>query len=114
MEKYFNLRTKVGTKIFSANGDFVLDKVPDNALFWFLQGVTWLGLKPEAVDFLVKNPLVNALLKLEKLKKLREQQGFLDDVEILQSAINQLQSENNKEPPEGSGIPKTKSIKPKK
>lgn len=110
MEQYFNLRVKAGTKIFSGTGDFVLDKVPDNALHWFLQGVTWLGLKPEAVDFLAKNPLV----KLEKLKKLREQQGFLDDVEILQSVINQLQSENNKEPPEGSGNPKTKSVKPKK
>lgn len=106
MEKYFNLTIKIGSRIFSSDkGDFIIEEVPDDALDRLMKGATWLELKPEANELLLKQ----SLLKLEKLRDLRERQGFLGDVEIIQKAINQLQSKT----PEESGIPKKEPPKPK-
>lgn len=91
--KCFELRVKVGTRIFSSRGDYTIEEVPQDAWERFQEGSTWLKLSSEAVEEL-KN-LSEA--EVRKLLILREKQGFDDDVKIIEKALKSKASKSKGE-----------------
>lgn len=82
-KKCFKLRVKPGTKIISSKEDFTVTSVPDDAFARMIGGSVWLGFTPEAVEELKSLPEERQSFLL----KLRQSQGFEDDVKILEMAM---------------------------
>lgn len=83
MDKYFLLTVKVGTTRIQNGSSIPIKEVPENAFDLICEGCTWMILKNEAVEYLKEKPKE----QLEALLKLRKQQGYKSDVEIITKAL---------------------------
>jgi hypothetical protein len=83
MDKYFLLTVKKGAVRIQDGSSKAINEVPDNAFDLLCEGCTWMVLKNDAVEFLKEKPKE----KLEALLKLRKQQGYKSDVEIITKAL---------------------------
>lgn len=92
-KKYFKLNVKIGTKIIRASGDYTIEGVPDDALTYYRNGSTWLGLKDDAVEGLQ----VLTETEIQTLIRLKKQQGFEKEVAILEKALKQKKKGTKKE-----------------
>lgn len=102
MEKYFLLTVPKGSTVHTASSSKVITEVPANALDLLSAGCTWMMLKPDASDFLKKQPKT----KLEALLRMRRKQGFKSDVEIIEKALAEYDekpaAKDRKEKPENT------------
>lgn len=79
----FYLRMAKGTTIISTREEFQVEQVPTDAYDRLKKGSIWLGLTPNAVDFLKERPTE----ELSLLHELRLKQGFEDDAQIIAKAL---------------------------
>lgn len=83
MDKYFVLTVPKGSTVHTATSSKVISGIPADALDQLTAGCSWMILKPEAADFLKKQPKE----KLQALLRMRRKQGFKADVEIIEKAL---------------------------
>lgn len=85
MKDYIVLTAPKGSVIYKGDGSVVtINAVPDNALELIEQGVTWLMFKKSAAEKLSRL----SADRLQKLLKLRQDQKFSHDAEVIQEAIS--------------------------
>lgn len=96
MNKFFVLTVALGSIVHLGESSKEIKGIPDNALELLSKGCNWMELKPEAVDYLKKQPKE----KLQAILAVRKKQGYTSDVLIIEEALASYDDKPEATPPE--------------